>query len=74
MIAFTVRVEETRLAREREHTGAALLTASNLTASRDSTRQVARANARVARLLGDSLALVEKRVQQTVQHADALDR
>ena len=74
MIAFTVRVEETRLAREREHTGAALLAASNLTAARDSTREVARVNARVARLLGDSLALVEKRVQQTVQHADALDR
>src|SRR5512146_448955 len=74
VIAFTVRVEETRLAREREHTGAALLAASNLSASRDSTRQVAQANARVARLLGDSLALVEKRVQQIVLHADALDR
>ena len=74
VIAFTVRVEETRLAREREHTGAAPLTASNLTASRDSTRPVARTNARVARRLGASLALVEKRVQQIVQHADALDR
>lgn len=73
-VAFTVRVEETRLARERERTGAALLAASNLVASRDSTREVARTNARVARILGDSLTLVEKRVQEIAQHADALDR
>jgi hypothetical protein len=73
-VAFTVRVEETRLARERERTGAALLAASNLAASRDSTRKVARTNARVARVLGDSLMLVEKRVQQVSQRADALDR
>lgn len=74
VIAFTVRVEENRLAREREHTGAALLSASNLAAQRDSTRHVAQVNARVASLLGDSLTLVEKRAQQVAQHADALDR
>ena len=73
-VAFTVRVEETRLAWERERTGAALLAASNLAASRDSTREVARTNERVARVLGDSLVLVEKRVQQVAQRADALDR
>ena len=74
VIAITVRVEETRLARERAHTGAALLAASNAGAARDSTREVALANARVARLLGDSLGLVEKRAQQVKQRADALDR
>ena len=73
-VAFTVRVEETRLARERERTGAAMLAASNLAASRDSTREVARSNARVARVLGDSLRLVERRVQQVGQRTDALDR
>ena len=74
VIAFTVRVEESRLARERERTGAAVLAASNLVAERDSTRQVGQANARVARMLGDSLGVVERRVRQVAQRADALDR
>ena len=44
-VAFTVRVEETRLAREGERMGAAMLAASKLSASGDSARDVARANA-----------------------------
>jgi hypothetical protein len=49
------------------------LKASNLEAVHDSTRNLARENARVAKLLGDSLRAYEKRVVQQDQPADPLD-
>ena len=73
-LILTVKVEETRLAAQRRRAAAAILAASNRSAERDTTRDVARTNAQVAKLLGDSLHLVEKQVVQTTQMRDALDR
>jgi hypothetical protein len=72
-LAATVGLEEHRLERERLRSAEAFLTATNLVAERDSTRDVAATNARVARLLGDSLRLVERQVIQRDLHLDALD-
>jgi hypothetical protein len=47
---------------------------SNRVAERDTTRDVALENERVARLLGDSLRMVEKQVVQVREKHDALDR
>ena len=49
------------------------LKASNLEAVHDTTRNLARENAHVAKLLGDSLRAYEKRVVQQAQPADPLD-
>ena len=46
---------------------------SNRSAARDTTRDVARENTRVAKLLGDSLRIVQKEVMQVAQRRDALD-
>jgi hypothetical protein len=50
-----------------------MLAESNRSAEWDTTRDVALQNARVAKLLGDSLKLVEKEVLQVAQKRDALD-
>lgn len=71
-LILTVKVEETRLEAQRRRTAAAILEEANRSAERDTTRDVA-LNARVAKVLGDSLHLVEKQVVQTVQSRDALD-
>ena len=73
-MAVLVPVEQHRLHTARGLASAESLRAGNLLAQRDSTRDVALSNARVARLLGDSLRLVQKRVQQVVQTRDQLDR
>jgi hypothetical protein len=70
---LTVKVEETRLEAQRRRAAAALLVESNRSAERDTTRDVALENARVAKLLGDSLRVVEKEVVQASQKGDALD-
>jgi hypothetical protein len=72
-LVLTVRVEELRLAAQRRRAAAALLVEVNRSASRDTTRNVALENARVARLLGDSLRVVEKQVVQVAQRRDVLD-
>jgi hypothetical protein len=73
-LAATVRIEEQRLHEARKMTAAVALQAMNMVAERDSTRDVAAANASVAALLGDSLRVVERQVMQVVQRRDALDR
>ena len=73
-LAATVRIEEQRLHEARKKTAAVALQAMNLVAERDSTRNVAESNARVAALLGDSLRVVERQVMQVAQRSDALDR
>jgi hypothetical protein len=73
-LAVTVRVEEHRLGRERERVTALALQAGNVAAERDSTRNVAVSERKVAELLGDSLRVAERLVVQGTQRADALDR
>jgi hypothetical protein len=72
-LVLTVRIEEWRLAAQRRRAAVGMLAESNRSAERDTTRDVALQNARVARLLGDSLRLVEKEVLQVAQKRDALD-
>jgi hypothetical protein len=72
-LILTVRIEEWRLAAQRRRTSDAMLAESNRSAERDTTRDVAKENARVAKLLGDSLKLVEKQVVQAAQKRDDLD-
>ncbi len=72
-LILTVRIEEWRLDAQRQRANDALLAESNRSAERDTTRDVAKQNARVATLLGDSLKLVEKQIVQTAQKRDALD-
>jgi hypothetical protein len=72
-LVLTVRIEETRLEAQRRRASAAILEEANRSAKRDTTRNVALEDARVAKLLGDSLRLVEKQVVQSVQRRDALD-
>ena len=73
-LAFVMAVNQrTRLAEQ--HRAASLaLGVANATALRDSTHVVARENANVARLLGDTLALFAKRVVQAAQERDVIDR
>jgi hypothetical protein len=73
-LALAVTVEQARIAAVRRHALVAALEISNLAAQRDSTRNAAIDNQRVARLLGDSLRVVEKRVVQIAQRGDALDQ
>jgi hypothetical protein len=72
-LLLTVRTEEWRLAAQRRRAAAGMLAESNRSAEWDTTRDVALQNARVAKLLGDSLKLVEKEVLQVAQKRDALD-
>ena len=73
-LILVVRIEEWRLGAERRRAAAVLLSESNRSARRDTTRDVALENTRVAKLLGDSLRLFEKQVVQVSQARDALDR
>ena len=72
-LALTLHIEEGRVSAEQAHAAAAALATTNLAAERDSTRDLAQGNGAVARLLGDSLRLVEKHVRQIAQRRDALD-
>lgn len=72
-IAIALPVQHHRLQAARAQATAAQLRESNLQAEQDSTRNVALENARVARMLGDSLRMVQKRVVQVAQVRDALD-
>jgi hypothetical protein len=73
-LVVTVRVEERRVERERERVTALALEAANVAAERDRTRDIARTEGKVAKLLGDSLRVAERLVVQARQHADALDQ
>lgn len=73
-LALAVTVEQARIASVRRHALVAALEISNLAAQRDSTRNVAITNQRVAHVLGDSLRLAEIRVVQVTQQNDALDK
>lgn len=73
-LALAVTVEQARIASVRRHALVAALEVSNLAAQRDSTRNAAIDNRRVANVLGDSLRLAEIRVVQVTQHSDALDK
>jgi hypothetical protein len=73
-LALAVTVEQARIASVRRHALVAALEVSNLAAQRDSTRNAAIDNQRVARVLGDSLKVAEIRVVQVTQHLDALDK
>jgi len=72
--ALALGVEQHRLRDERAQITALALAAGNLQAERDSTRDVAKANAGVAALLGDSVRIVERRAVQIAQTRDELDR
>lgn len=73
-LVATVRVEESRVGRERERVAALTLQAANIAAERDSTRDVAMTEPKVAGVPGDSLRLAERLAVQATQHIDALDR
>jgi hypothetical protein len=73
-LALAVTVEQARIASVRRHAAVAALEISNLAAQRDSTRNAAIDNQRVAHVLGDSLKVAEIRVVQVTQHNDALDK
>jgi hypothetical protein len=73
-LALAVTVEQARIAAVRRHAFVAALEVSNLAAQRDSTRNAAIDNQRVAHVLGDSLKVAEIRVVQVTQHLDALDK
>lgn len=73
-LAVSAPLQQRRVRAAQQQAAATALRAGNLLAERDSTRNAAVANARVAALLGDSVRLVEKRVQQVVQRRDQLDR
>jgi len=73
-LALAVTVEQARIASVRRHALVAALEISNLAAERDSTRNTALDNQRVAHVLGDSLKVAEIRVVQVTQHLDALDK
>ena len=73
-LVVTVRVEEGRVGKERARVTELALQAANVTAERDSTRDVALTERKVAEVLGDSLRLAERLVVQAAQHGDALDR
>jgi hypothetical protein len=73
-LVVTVRVEEYRMQRAREQAAELAMRASNVAAERDSTRDVAMTNRRVAGLLGDSLRMAERMVVQVTQRADELDQ
>ena len=72
-ILTCVAVEESRIRSWQVRTDSLSLVASNLVAARDSTRDVALENSRVAKIAGESLRIVEKRVVQLSQGRDALD-
>jgi hypothetical protein len=73
LVVAVVRVEEGRLARARQQAGELALEASNARALADSTRRVDGLDTRVARVLGDSLRLMERLVVQKEQRQDELD-
>jgi hypothetical protein len=73
-LVVTVRVEESRVSKSRSRVAELALRAANVTAERDSTRNVVASERKVAGLLGDSLRVVERLVVQGAQRADALDR
>lgn len=72
-LVVTVRVEEGRVGKARDRVAELALQATNVAAERDSTRDVAMAERAVARVLGDSLRITERRVVQIAQRGDALD-
>lgn len=74
LVVAVVRIEEGRVARARQRMGEYALQAANTRAERDSTRRVEGLNGRVARVLGDSLRLVERLLVQRAQRRDELDR
>jgi len=74
LLVVVVRIEEGRVARAHRRVGDYALQAANSRAERDSTRRVDGMNARVARVLGDSLRLFERLVVQKAQRQDELDR
>lgn len=73
-LALTYTIEEHRLHTERARSAELALHASNAAAQRDSTRNLALANRKVAALLGDSLHAVERTVVQIAGRRDAMDR
>ena len=73
VLGGAVVVQRHQLSVAREQSVALALAAENAVAERDSTRTISTLNRTVAKLLGDSLALVEKRVVQVAQARDALD-
>jgi hypothetical protein len=73
-LGMSAVVKERQLVKERARAAVLALAAENANAERDSTREVALENERVAGLLGDSLRMVEKRVVQLAQRSDAFDR
>jgi hypothetical protein len=70
----TVEIEQHRVHTAQAGAASASLAAANLAAQRDSTRNVALENRRVAALLGDSMRVVERQAQQIAQRRDQLDR
>ena len=73
VLGGAVVVQHHQLAEERARAAVVALAAENAVAERDSTRTISTLNRTVAKLLGDSLALVEQRVVQVAQKRDALD-
>jgi hypothetical protein len=73
-LAVLIKVDDHRVVVARERASSAALAITNALAQRDSTRDAAAGDRRVARLLGDSLRLFQRRVVQVAQRGDALDK
>ncbi|MDB4874269.1 MAG: hypothetical protein JWM41_715 [Gemmatimonadetes bacterium] len=73
-LGMTVSIEQRRIDEDHVRAAHAALAFTNLAAERDSTRNVAITNSRLAALIGDSLRVVEKHAIQVTQQQDALDR
>lgn len=73
-LVASLALQHRKLLEARAEAAEASLTAANLAAQRDSTRDAALTHRALARVLGDSLRVVERQVVQAVQRADALDR
>jgi hypothetical protein len=70
LLVAVVRIEEGRVGWARQRMGEYALQAANTRAELDSTRRVDGVNARVARVLGDSLRLLKRLVVQRAQRRD----
>lgn len=73
LLVSVIGIEEKRLESQRSKTSIAAVALSNAVAERDSTREISGLSSGLAKVLGDSLRLVEKRVVQRNQRADAVD-
>src|SRR5690349_13229628 len=73
-LLLRLKIDDVRITAARDRAASSALPLANATAERDSTRDLAATNRRVATPPRDSLRLVERQGVQVSQRADALDR